>query len=70
MATAAPKPGYVVSLFVSKTTPEFKEKDGYDTRTFPEHTIELARVVLSGEDLEGLLSDAKESADLVGTLHG
>ena len=38
MATAAPKPGYVVSLFVSKTTPEFKEKDGYDTRTFPEHT--------------------------------
>ncbi|QOP64299.1 hypothetical protein QDW16_gp05 [Microbacterium phage Quenya] len=59
------KNGYVVSLFVSKTTPERTEKDGYNTRSFPAETVELARVTFEGGELEKLLEKAKKSVDLV-----
>ncbi|AXH47360.1 hypothetical protein SEA_EDEN_65 [Microbacterium phage Eden] len=66
MATAETRPaGYTISLFISKKTPERKEKVGYDERTFPAETVELARVELRGSDLEALLSDTKEHIDLV-----
>ncbi|UGL61880.1 hypothetical protein SEA_FRANKLIN22_67 [Microbacterium phage Franklin22] len=67
MATAETRPpvGYTISLFVSKTTPEHTVKEGYENRTFPRDTVELARVELRGSDLEALLSDSKEHIDLI-----
>ena len=60
------KPAYTITLFVSKRQPAHTTKVGYDERTFPAQTTELARIELGGEDLEGLLSDVKETIDIVG----
>ncbi|AVR57221.1 hypothetical protein SEA_CHILIPEPPER_60 [Microbacterium phage ChiliPepper] len=65
MAEAKPKAGYTVSLFVSKSTPAYTAKDGYDTRSFPAETVELARVTYEGGELEALLEKAKKTVDLV-----
>ncbi|QDH92439.1 hypothetical protein SEA_CELAENA_60 [Microbacterium phage Celaena] len=65
MAASATKPGYTVSLFVSKTTPAREEKDGYNTRSFPAETIELARVSYEGGELEALLEKTKKTVDLI-----
>lgn len=44
-----PKPGYTVSLFISKKTEPHSIKEGqYDTREFPGQTIELARAEFRG----------------------
>lgn len=60
------KPGYTVKLSVSKTTPAHTEKDGqYDTRSFSEETVELARFTFQGGELEPLLGTAKDIIDLV-----
>ncbi|QDP45299.1 hypothetical protein SEA_SHARKBOY_63 [Microbacterium phage Sharkboy] len=65
MAASSVKPGYVVSVFVSKTTPARVEKSGYDTQSFPAETVELARVVFEGGELEALLEKSKKAIDLV-----
>lgn len=67
MATLSgdPKPGYTVSLFISKKTEPHSIKDGqYDTREFPGQTIELARAEFRGGELEALLEKAKKAIDL------
>jgi|GEM_PF-4854278 len=67
MADAAPKAGYTVSLFVSKTVPAHSVKeDRYsEPRSFPAETTELARVTYEGGELEALLEKAKKTVDLV-----
>ncbi|AUG84859.1 hypothetical protein PBI_DISMAS_62 [Microbacterium phage Dismas] len=61
-----PKPGYTVSLFVSKKVEPHSVKEGqYDTREFPGQTVELARVEYRGGELEALLEKAKQAVDLI-----
>ena len=61
-----PKPGYTISLFVSRKTEAHDVTEGqYDTRTFPADTRELARVELRGEDLEKLLTKARVHMDQI-----
>lgn len=63
--TKKPQPGYTVSLFVSRSTAGYTEKDGYENRTFPPETKELGRVELAGGDLEKLLDKTKSHIDLI-----
>ncbi|WIC89484.1 hypothetical protein SEA_BAJUNIPER_61 [Microbacterium phage BAjuniper] len=64
-ADSKPKPGYTVSLFVSRSTEGYTAKDGYETRNFPPETKELGRVELAGGDLEKLLTKTKSHIDLI-----
>jgi hypothetical protein len=61
-----PKPTYTISLMVSKKVDPHTVKEGqYDTRAFPGETRELARIDLTGEQLNELLDTARTITGLI-----
>lgn len=61
-----PEVGYTISLIVSRKQDAHTVKDGgYDTRSFPAETKELARIELRGTNLAALLGATKEHVDLI-----
>lgn len=65
--TGNTKPGYTISLYVSKKQEAYTEAESQLAirRDFPAQTTELGRVELSGEDLEKLLTKTRVHIDQI-----
>lgn len=72
MSDSKPKPHYTVQVIVTQTVPPHKSESGSgyqrETTIVEREVVELAKFTNRSEDLEALLSDAKQHIDLVRTL--